>query len=69
MYHYRLSSTGVAFDDLPDPVEERFNAFLGRFDQKFATVLAHILTQEIEPFRDVGDPSFLIRELQTPCGQ
>jgi hypothetical protein len=63
LYHYRLCGTCVAFDDFPDPREERLNAFPGRLDQKLAVVLAYILAEKIEPLRDVGDPGFLIREL------
>ena len=68
LYHYRLCGACVAFDDFPDPRKKRLNAFLGRLDKELAVVLAHILAKKIEPLRDVGDPSFLIRELEPPCG-
>jgi len=55
---------GVSFDDLADLPYQFSDAFLGRFDEQFVAILAHILADEIEPVFDMGDDRFLLREFQ-----
>jgi len=55
-------------DDPPDFRQERLYVVLGGLDQDLAPVLAHVLSEEIEPLVDVRNDCFLLREFQPSFG-
>ena len=63
-YQCRLFGGRIAFDDLPDLIHQRFDALLCWFGQQLVAVLAYVLTEEVEPFRDMRDAGLLLRQFQ-----
>ena len=55
---------GVGLHHQSHFLHQVLDAFLGRFDEQFVAILAHILTEKVEPVFDMCDDRFLFREFQ-----
>lgn len=54
----------VGLHDLPHFLHQVLDAFLGRFDQQFVSILAYVLAEKVEPVFDMCDDRLLFREFQ-----
>src|ERR1700730_6691614 len=68
-YQCRLRCVSIALDDSSDLVQQRFNALLSWLGQQLVAVLSDILPEEVEPFLDMRDSGFFLRQLQPTIRQ
>src|SRR5580704_5432292 len=68
-YQRRLCCVSITLDDGSDLVQQRFDALLRWLDQQLVAVLSDILPEEVEPFRDMRDSGFLLRQFQPTIRQ
>ena len=58
-HQHLLAHRLVRVDDSPDFLQESVRVLLRWLGQSFATVLADVLSEEIEPFVDMGEASLV----------
>src|SRR6266446_8646464 len=64
-YQTACRSLLVGLHDMPEVPEECAHMLRGGFNEEFPRVLPDMLSQEIEPARDMRDMGFRLGELQT----